>query len=276
MLRVQFLGGKRGGSSTVKRSVGQRRFHAFGIGAAKSGTHSIAALFGGQYASDHEAGHSAMIKATFARVTGAMTDAQADRFIRDRDKHLKLEMDSSQLHCPFLDVMVRLFPEARFILTIRDCYGFLNSVIDHQLARPVSKSWQRLRHLRFSGFGYSPHEKALAERGLFTIDGYLSYWFRHNQMALSHVPDDRLLIVKTKQISADIDKIAAFLGVSPQTLDTQAAHAYPAQQRYGLLAKIDPKFLQDRVDAQCASLMRRFYPGEMDANAAVERLSDGR
>jgi len=271
MLRVQFLGGKR--DRQPAKRADERRIHAFGIGAAKSGTHSIAALFGKQYAADHEAGHSQMIKAIFSRVTGEMTDAQAERFIRDRDKQLKLEMDSSQLHCTFLDVMVRQFPQAKFILTIRDCYGFLNSVIDHQLARPVSKSWQRLRHLRFDGFGHSPHEKVLADHGLYTIDGYLSYWFRHNQMALSHVPANRLLIVKTKQIGADAGKIAEFLDVSPDTLDTQAAHAYPAQKRHGLLARIDPGFLQDRVDAQCLSLMKRFYPDEIDAKSAIERLS---
>ena len=71
----------------------------------------------------------------------------------------------------------------------------------------------------------------------------------------------------------DLGGIGAY---QPQPQSADFRHEVIVHGRTGddlLLAKVDPGFLQERVEAQCASLMKRFYPDDMDARAAVDRLS---
>src|SRR5206468_2339366 len=208
-----------------------RRLRAYCVGTAKSGTHSLGAIFERSYAAEHEAKHRPMIQAVLDRAAGKMDDAQAEEFIRRRDRELGLEMDSSQLNGAFVDIMARLFPDAKFILTIRDCYSFLDSITDHTLARDVSQRWVAFRKQRFGGFKHAPQERILAEQGLFPLDGYLTYWSRHNEYVLRHVPVERLLVVRTNEIRQSIPKMAEFLGIPANSLDAGQSHSYPAANR---------------------------------------------
>ena len=237
-----------------------RRFHAFGLGSAKSGTHSIAAIFQNSYSSAHEAEHAKMISAILQRSERSLPDAAVRRWLLRRDRRLGLELDSSQLNASFADLLPDLFPEARFILTIRDCYSFLESVIDHQLSRPDSPDWRQMRALRFGGFEYQPQEQALIRRGLYPLAGYLSYWARHNQHVLDCIPSERLLVVRTTEIADSIHQIAHFLEIDPESIDITQCHAYPAKQRFGVLSQIDHDFIEHQVATYCSSIMNQFFP----------------
>src|SRR5437764_6285308 len=63
-----------------------RRLRAYCVGTAKSGTHSLGAIFERSYAAEHEAKHRPMIQAVLDRAAGKMDDAQAEEFIRRRDR----------------------------------------------------------------------------------------------------------------------------------------------------------------------------------------------
>lgn len=238
-----------------------RHIQAYGVGSAKSGTHSIAAIFGRSYRAHHEPACKPMIRAILARSEGSMTDAQASRMLLRRDRRLRLEMDSSQLNAPFLDLLPTLFPESRYIFTIRDCVSYLTSVIDHQLARGnASQTWRRMRQWRFGGYAYSRHEEILRRLDLFPIDGYLNYWAQHNRSVLQTVPADRLLIVRTDRITESISRMSEFLGISPGSLDPGQSHAYRAKRRYRIVEQLDPHFVSDRMHHHCEPLMRQFFP----------------
>ena len=256
------LGSRRfgiGGLFAPDRTV-NRRFRAYCVGTAKSGTHSLAAIFARSYVAEHEAKHRPMIQAALDRMSGAMTDAQAEEFIRQRDAELALEMDSSQLNGPFVDVIARLFPEAKFILSMRDCYSFLDSITDHSLAREVSTRWIEFRKHRFGGLAHEPEEQVLAEQGLFPLEGYCRYWAEHNEFILQHVPAERLLVVRTNEIRQSIPKIAEFLGIAENSLDKAQSHSYPAANRFGIISQLDRDFVEQKVQQHCGDLMRRFYP----------------
>jgi hypothetical protein len=171
-------------------------------------------------------------------------------------------MDSSQLNASVIEHLVELFPDARFILTIRDVYSFVNSAIDHHMARAGgSETWRLMNRHKCGGFSHSSHDAPLKEKGLFPLEGYLSYWARHNEAVLRAVPPSRLLIVKTREIGASFERIAEFVGVSIDTLDRQSAHAYPAVQKLNVLGCLDSDYLEDRVHTHCHALMSKFYPG---------------
>jgi hypothetical protein len=259
-----FIAGFLGKVRQRRTTVTTRRFQAYCIGSAKSGTHSLAAIFACGYASRHEAEHSRMIRAAIARADGSRKESALRCYLIRRDRRLCLEMDSSQLNGVFADLLADSFPQARFVLTIRDCYSFLDSVINHQLARPASDSWKQFRELRFGGFEHSAHARILAERGLYPLDGYLAYWARHNTRALEQVPPERLLVIRTHEIRQSIPRLAEFLDIPAETIDASQSHAYPAAGRFGIVAQIDRGFLDDRIEAHCGPLMRRFFPEIME------------
>jgi len=238
-----------------------RRFHVYCVGSAKSGTHSIASIFAQNYASSHEPEHSSLIQAILARAAGELSDRRLSALLADRDERLRLEMDSSQLNGSVIAHLAALFPASRFILTIRDVYSFVNSAIDHHMARAGgSENWRRMNQHKFGGFPHTPHDRILEEKGLYPLNGYLAYWSRHNQCVLRAVSPDRLLIVRTNEIGQSMERIAGFAGVDIQTLDRTSSHAYPAVQKLNVLATLDRAYVEDRVHDHCHATMTRFFP----------------
>jgi hypothetical protein len=161
-----------------------------------------------------------------------------------------------------LSKLVSLFPDAKFILTIRDPYSWLDSFINHQLARGCSDKWLKLRNYRFRPDKYTHQqgEFILKEKGLYTLDGYLSYWAHHNRTVIDTVPADRLLIVRTDKITERAEEIAAFVGMSSRNLRKEKSHAFRAKEKFGLLDQIDQAYLEHKVKEHCGDLVVRFFP----------------
>jgi Sulfotransferase domain len=245
----------------LDRSYPIRQCHAYGVGMAKSGTHSVAAIFR-QYRALHEPQPEQMIDAILAAASGALTPEQQDAFLVRRDRDLQLEIDVSQLNYFFIVELVNLFPSAKFILTVRDCYSWLDSLINHQLGRDASHRWGLLRDMRFGREprSYSVEEQILVENDLYTLDGYLSYWNIHNRKVLDVVPPERLLVVRINELPHSLPALAGFLGIPIERLDPSQAHVFPAARRFGILEKLNRDFLDAKVAQHCGELMRLFFP----------------
>ncbi len=148
----------------------------YGVGAAKTGTHSLAAMFPSQIRSMHEADAEHLIELHLEReVSCECQDIRA--FLRERDQHLQLKVDVSQVNIYLLDDLETLFPESLYILTVRHPITWLRSIIDDSLRRGTTETWMRFRHYIF-GYpsGFCAHERILEDNGLFTLRGYLTYW----------------------------------------------------------------------------------------------------
>lgn len=239
-----------------------RRFQAYCLGTAKSGTHSMAAIFRPHYRAIHEPENQSLIRMVLAAEKGIDHQEKLVQYVRNRDRNLWLELDSSQVNYFLLDVLLSEFPKAKFILTIRDCYSWLDSFTNHQLSRRCSPDWQKLRELRFGHgkFEYAEEEQILLQNGLYTLDGYLSYWATHNREVLAKVPQDRLLVIKTKDISQQLGEIADFLSIRPQTLNVDSSHSFKARKHFNILSEIDQEFLSKKVNQHCQSIMDQFFP----------------
>lgn len=242
---------------------GRRRFRAHCVGAPKSGTHSIAAVFR-HYRAAHEPDSSRFLAELLRYLGGAIGPSAMRRILRARDQQWRLEMESAHFNVYVVDLLAELFPEARFLLPVRDCYSWIDSFINHQLSRPIvpGSPWARYRDARMGAGRYTHalEERALAERGLYTLDGYFSYWAMHNQRVLDAVPACRLLIFRTADIDRQLPRIAEFVGVPVETLDAGAVHSYPAASRFNLVSQIDPCFVRAKAEVHCKALMERFFP----------------
>ena len=248
-----------------------RRFHAFGIGMPKTGTHSLEAIFSG-YRTWHEPRIVRFMEIVRRRSDGDLSDSQARDILRGLDRRMWLEFNSSYINLFLLEMLIDECPEAKFIFTIRDCYSWLDSMFNQLLGRDhgdYETQFQRWYGDSMTREAHKDGEKVLEEHGLWPLDGWLRFWNEHNSSVLNLVPSDRLLIVRTPEIRHDIPRMADFLGVPENTLNASRSHEHKAAEKFGLLSKIDEEFLSECVDKNCKDLMERFFP-------EIKQLSDVR
>jgi hypothetical protein len=182
----------------------------------------------------------------------------------ERDRRLKLDVDSSFLNYHVLDVLLQEFAASRFLLTIRDCYSWLNSQVNHivKFAAEVVPTWGEIREFRFQrdDLTYTAGDQAFKKRGLHPLEAYLSHWATQNREVLKKVPAGRLLVVRTDQISARSHEIATFAGIPARLIRTRKTHAHKNESKIDLVKELDRTYLEQMVDKHCRPLMTQFFP----------------
>ncbi len=239
-----------------------RRFHAYCVGIEKSGTTSVAAAFNPAFRAVHEASWEAMIDLIIQHQDGRLSTDEAEKILLRRDRSLWLELESSWLLAYWIDIYLKLFPEAKFILTIRDPYSWLDSVLNHEKGRQVGPIWSRILQRFYQGdkLRSPPEERRLEQRGFYPLDGYLAAWNRHNRMILQRVPRDRLLVVRTHRLTQSLPQIARFLNIQENMLNIKQSHTYAAVRHYDFLREVDIRYLDDKVAHHCGELSRLYFP----------------
>lgn len=243
--------------------AGPRQTRLYCVGAPRTGTHSLAAVFDRSIRAKHEPKLRAAMQQVIAHHRGELDDDGLRAFVRRRDQRLRLELDSSHVNAFLLAPLLAEFDDARFVLTMRDCRSWLDSALNHTMN---TANWSGVdrQYLEF-WFGtlqpeYSRHDAFLREHGLLSVDCYLAAWARHNEAVLATVPDDRLLVVRTDRIAERLEEIAAFAGVPKDRIARGFRAQGQARVRHGMLGRVDAAYVDERVDARCGDLMRRFFP----------------
>jgi hypothetical protein len=237
------------------------RRRLYGIGPGKSGTHALASLFPG-VAAAHEPETEPLIRTVLDHASGRCGWQAIDALVRERDDRLGLVVDVSNVNIFLVDSLVRLAPDARFVLTIRDCYSWLDSILNHYLGAAPTAAWQAFAAHRF-GRGGQPHppaERVLEECGLFTLAGYFAYWTAHLSKAVATVPADRLLVVRTDDIARRGPEIAAFAGLDAAAVDLRGIEEFRNPHKRRVLQEIPASHLRNQVARHCGPLMERFFP----------------
>lgn len=246
----------------LRPHVRPRRFHVFGVGMPKTGTQSLAGVFS-RYRAWHEPAREHFMQIIMARVNGDLSDSATRDQIRRLDRRMWLEVNASWTNYMLLDLLLDEYPRAKFVLTIRDCYSWLDSIFNEVLGRSHTEyqmQFQRWYAETLSPGSHEDGDRVLAERGLWPLDMWLRAWNQHNDRILALVPSDRLLIIRTQDIQRDIPRLADFLGIPPDTLDAGRSHEHKAATKFGLLSELDENYLHARVEARCADLMKKFFP----------------
>ena len=256
----------------VYRRFLPRRIHAYCVGMLKSGTHSVAGLFLRHYRAFHEPNVKQIVDAVMAEKSAKMNEMDRRDFVRARDRRLWLEFDSSAFNVFFLDTIVQEFPEAKFILPIRDCYSWVDSVFNHKRGREVPVYLQAfLSHWFRAPSDCLPEEKPLLQYNLFPLTTYLKAWERHNRYVIDTVPNDRLLVVRTNDIAHSLPEIARFLEIPVETLDYSRSHSFRAPRKFGTLLEMDTDFVDRNAQEICGDLMQQYFPDIKTVGDAVRR-----
>ena len=239
-----------------------RSIQLYSVGAPKTGTLSVARLFGPRYRGAHEGTYLEAMDYLARRRAGTVSERELRRWLRRRDVVVWSGCESSHVLCWFSDLLRTEFPEAKFVVTVRDCYSWANSVIDQHLnTRPASGAssdspYTRLRDIYYGEKSTAPGD-VLTELGEYTLEGYLAYWSSHYAYLLDHLEPQEVLFVETKSIGTRSAEIAAFAGVPARTLTLERSHSHRAPKKHDVLGAMDAERVRRAVVELCGPVARR-------------------
>jgi len=248
----------------TREPVPERRFRIYNVGIAKTGTTSIAGIFG-RYRSAHEFMFAETVQKISAWKQGALSTESLRDFVLLRDRRGGLELDSASFNHHFIPILVEEFPDSKFIFSIRDCYSWLDSIVTMGVSAGTEVPAWMMEYGRFLASDRVERSAITAPFDLMRalpdlVDGLFRYWSEMSSAVLDLLPPGRSLIVRTHEISASLDRLALFAGVPRDTLTAAAMHRNKAARRLEVLASLEPGLIQKRYDTHCRELMERIFP----------------
>lgn len=265
----------RGKYKSIFRVIFQRRkFYAFCVGTPKSGTHSLAAMLS-EFRSAHEPDQAFMVHLIQWYKKQQINQKQVVQILKVRDDCNWLELESSHYCGEFVEELGDLSADTKFILTIRDCLSWLDSWFNHQLSRPMNprKAMFKIGRNNYydRGFSYTKYDAFLEGLNLFPIKSYLTYWNERNSKVIEMVAPQKLLILKTNEISKSKSKIARFLNIDLSKVKSEKSHQFKAKEKHDILKRIDPHYVFDTAMEVCGDLNNDIFP-EQSIDKVLKRL----
>lgn len=205
--------------------AGRRRsFQAYCVGLPRSGTHSLVRMLEASHRCRHEAYAEVLLPWLVRHGRGELPWRSMRSILLGRDRFLWLEMDAGHHLHLLVEELAALFPKSVFIVTVREPLDWLESEINQELCRPRC-AWDAYAAFRYGRYDAVKEKELPAESRIYGIAAYLQYWRDHVTRVLSHAPRERTLLLETSAIPRSRDRIAAFLGIAPESIDLAAAHA---------------------------------------------------
>lgn len=199
-----------------------------GVGLPRSGTHYLASAVVPPLQGHHEFDAPRQAIAIAAHRAGALSDAQCHAYLEDRRRRAgNRHADVSWLNASMIHVWLGIEPEARFVMTVRSPLDWMDSYARHNARlRGLARHWQLLRRVLFGAelWPHTPADAVLARQKLPSVDGLLSYWAWHVTSVLAAVPAQRLMIVRTDDLTDSLPKISHFLGWPTGALQSHDAY----------------------------------------------------
>lgn len=243
------------------------RFQAYLVGLPKTGSTSVATLFG-RYRSRHEWQLTELLPPALARYRGALDDEGFLRATGTRFVPPTLEMDAATCHHLYADLLRDTYPHAVFVHTLRDVRGWATSVLDMGLRKRLAR--QEL------GMAYTPGQIEYARLLTGGIDipdpdsaddravlpGLLAFWASHVRGMADTLPAERTLRLRTRDLSGRHDALARLVGVPTETLRADLDHSNRAPATFDRFRAYDGDALRDAYAEHCADLMAELFPEE--------------
>ena len=233
-------------------------FRVFGVGAAKTGTHSLGQMFDDRISSAHELDIEQLIYLHLERVSSS-SSRKLHRYLLVRDKIQNLKIDASHINIYLVKDLELLFPGSKFILTLRHPEDWLRSFINDSLSREASPAFKIFREYRFGDTKHPREEEVLRANNLFTVEGYLNYWKEGIERVVSEVPASRLMILKTTELSSRSNEIAKFCSIGGFGVTPEKSKAYVNPNSFDVLDKLPEGYLDAIITTQCKELLNRYW-----------------
>jgi hypothetical protein len=214
-------------------------------------------MLAGSLRAAHEPRFRPFISLILRREKQLITESAFTKLVGEQLAELNLALNVSQINGFIVSTLISLYPSAKYILTLRDGGSWVRSVINHHQHHPVSRSslLHKFAVLRFGSHSHSPYDRVLKKYGLFSLEGYLSYWKTHNSRVINSVPASHLLIVPTKAITREIPTIAGFIGISQESISHRRSFEFAGEYNNCVFDRINADYIIDRIDWYTATLL---------------------
>ena len=245
--------------------IGERRpvrIKAFCVGQAKSGTASLVGLLSANYRAAHEPERAETLEVILREARGQLSTADIRSYLHDRAARLDLEFDVAWANQFIIGHLLSVFPAARFIVLIRDCYTWLRSIMGHLVGRDVPRDVVEFLRWWFKPelYPHNRHDQALADLGLFSIAAYLHAWNRHVDTCTGSIPVDRRLVLRTHELDSSHQRLAEFLRIPVGSLDSTSGHRNRGTWSERIESLVEPVFIDDMVHSLCGANMMLHFP----------------
>lgn len=191
-----------------------RRVHIIGCGMPKSGTTSVAAMLAPVLRARHEFEMDPAAQVRLREREGEMTRADVEAWLVGRDERCNAEVDSTSFLWTWADILPGLFPDARFVATVRDPRDWCRSLAGMLLAMgdvaDAHLAWGRATTSGDTG------SRPLEEPQTF-LSAAMDYW-RQSAGAIASLPPHRTWWCRTSDLSQRADGLAHWAGVHPDWL----------------------------------------------------------
>lgn len=246
----------------LRQIISPKNLNILCIGTPKSGTTSIANLFSQGYRYEHEGERYPHVKSIHDHFSGNISDETYKKHLKKRAHRLWLDIESNCFLGYRIDLVYKVFPKAKYILTIRDPFSWLNSIFDNNLNFPVNNGFtEKLWHEYFfkpNQYDFSSNEIVLKDLNLYPLDAYLNYWVEANKTAIDAIPSSQLLIIYTNQISHKLDELSKFLNIDENSLNTERSKMNVTERKYNIMDKLDTLYVKERIEAVCGEFINSY------------------
>jgi hypothetical protein len=239
------------------------------VGLPKTGSTSLTTLFG-NYRTGHEVDMDNLLLAGLAWRARTVSEDAFWEMTTPRLTRPVLEMDSATCHHLYADLLVKQFPRAFFIHSVRDVGGWLTSLLDMSMRQRLGRlmvgkgfSPQSIEYMdAMTGGNLDPYgDVRIPDRE--AVAPMIRYWAAHMRQMPTVLPPDRSLVVRTRDLAARLDDLAGLVNVPVQSLRADLAHANKAPHALDRMAFYwdDPR-IRRTYEQDCADIMAEMFPEE--------------
>lgn len=239
----------------ARNIIRKRKAHSYCIGAAKTGTTSLAQMMSQVSRSAHEPLVQSTNNLVIDYLSGKLTNTEVEKELIYRDSKLFLEFESSHQLGYLAHVIAKVFPESKFIVTIRNPKSWLKSRLNfHHFKNPPE--WKRYRNFIWNRHKKPYHscESYLEERGLFPIATYLSQYSEQYNLIFNKISHDRTLIIDTVEINNSFDKLCKFIEIPYKKV--KLVNTNSLQPEENVIQFLPEEFIEEQIEQYCKDLQK--------------------
>lgn len=237
----------------LRNQVRGRKSHTYCVGAAKTGTTSLALIMSQAIRSAHEPLVTQTNDLVISYLNNELTKTELHKELKRRDRELFLEFESSHQLGYFASELAEVFPESKFLVTIREPKKWLKSRLNFHFERKPPE-WEKYRNFIWSRHKqpYAKCEKVLEEFGLFPLASYLAQYTEQYTTVFEGVDSDRLMVLKTEQIDDSLSKVALFTNV--QNVSLQPMRANELKLDKNIIDSLPVEFVDEQIEKYTSGL----------------------
>jgi hypothetical protein len=200
-----------------------------------------------------------------------ITQEQMLDYLKKRDQQLQLEMESTHSLIYVANELSSLFPQAKFIVTVREPMDWIRSRINFHFKKHPPE-WEEYRQYFWMDKteSYSEKEQILQENDLASLDAYLGQYAQHYSLVAKNIPKDRKLTIRMDEISGKTSEISEFLDISPQKIIPEHSNSQP--NKVAFIDSLDQQYVAQKIWHHCQGLIKEFFPEKI--SYYKERISN--